>query len=435
MNELNLENYWMPYTGNKAFKANPRLLVEADGMYYKSSEGKKILDGISGLWCCNAGHCHPHIVKAIQDQIATMDYATAFNMAHPKVFELATKIASITPEGLNRIFFANSGSEAVDTAMKVTLAYHLSKGENQRTKFISREKGYHGVNFGGTSVGGIPNNRKFFGTSFNDLNCLSNTWDPENMSFSKGQPKWGKHFADELEVFLQEHDSSTIAGVIIEPVVGSGGVIIPPEGYLERIREICTKHKIILIFDEVITGFGRVGAAFASERFNVTPDIITMAKGLTGAAVPMSAVAFHDDIYTQIISNSEEVIELFHGYTYSGHPVAAAAGIASLEVYEKEGLFERARDLEPYFEEAIHSLQGENSILDIRNIGLMAAVQFSSDDKPSTEKASKVFLHCYENNVLVRFSVDYLVLSPALIAEKQHIDKIVSTIREAIRSL
>jgi len=253
--------------------------------------------------------------------------------------------------------------------------------------------------------------------------------------FFKGSAKWGKHFADELEVFLQEHDSSTIAGVIIEPVVGSGGAIIPPEGYLERIREICTKHKIILIFDEVITGFGRVGAAFASERFNVTPDIITMAKGLTGAAVPMSAVAFHDDIYTQIISNSEEVIELFHGYTYSGHPVAAAAGIASLEVYEKEGLFERAKDLESYFEEAIHSLQGENSILDIRNIGLMAAVQFSSDDKPSTEKASKVFLHCYENNVLVRFSVDYLVLSPALIAEKQHIDKIVSTIREAIRSL
>ena len=435
-NTLNLDNFWIPFTGNKAFKAEPRLLVEADGMYYTSDDDKKILDGIAGMWCCNAGHCHPHIVKAVQDQIATMDYATAFNMSHPKAFELAEKISQLTPEGLDRIFFGNSGSEAVDTALKVAVAYHVSRGEGQRSRFISREKGYHGVNVGGTSVGGIPTNRKSFGALLSGTDHLPHTWDPKEMSFSKGQPTWGLHLAEELESILTLQDASTIAGVIIEPVIGSGGVIVPPEGYLERIREICDKHGILLIFDEVITGFGRLGNSFAANRFNVCPDIITMAKGLTGAAIPMSATAFKTEIYDEIINSSDSVIELFHGYTYSGHPVAAAAGLATLEVYENENLFDRALTMEPIFEENLHSLNGEKFIIDIRNLGLMGAIHFGSEDNRSAvEVASKVFKYCYENDVLVRFSGEFIVLSPALIVEEEQIKLIIETIRQGIHSL
>jgi len=435
-NTLNLDNFWIPFTGNKAFKAEPRLLVEADGMYYTSEDDKKILDGIAGMWCCNAGHCHPHIVKAVQDQIATMDYATAFNMSHPKAFELAEKISQLTPEGLDRIFFGNSGSEAVDTALKVAVAYHVSRGEGQRSRFISREKGYHGVNVGGTSVGGIPTNRKSFGALLSGTDHLPHTWDPKEMSFSKGQPTWGLHLAEELESILTLQDASTIAGVIIEPVIGSGGVIVPPEGYLERIREICDKHGILLIFDEVITGFGRLGNSFAANRFNVCPDIITMAKGLTGAAIPMSATAFKTEIYDEIVNSSDSVIELFHGYTYSGHPVAAAAGLATLEVYENENLFDRALTMEPIFEENLHSLNGEKFIIDIRNLGLMGAIHFGSEDNRSAvEVASKVFKYCYENDVLVRFSGEFIVLSPALIVEEEQIKLIIETIRQGIHSL
>lgn len=435
-NTFNLDNFWIPFTGNKAFKAEPRLLVEADGMYYTSDDDKKILDGIAGMWCCNAGHCHPHIVKAVQDQIATMDYATAFNMSHPKAFELAEKISQLTPEGLDRIFFGNSGSEAVDTALKVAVAYHVSRGEGQRSRFISREKGYHGVNVGGTSVGGIPTNRKSFGALLSSTDHLPHTWDPKEMSFSKGQPTWGLHLAEELESILTLQDASTIAGVIIEPVIGSGGVIVPPEGYLERIREICDKHGILLIFDEVITGFGRLGNSFAANRFNVCPDIITMAKGLTGAAIPMSATAFKTEIYDEIVNSSDSVIELFHGYTYSGHPVAAAAGLATLEVYENENLFNRALIMEPIFEENLHSLKGEKFIIDIRNLGLMGAIHFGSEDNRSAvEVASKVFKYCYENDVLVRFSGEFIVLSPALIVEEEQIKLIIETIRQGIRSL
>ena len=435
-NTLNLDNFWIPFTANNAFKAEPRLLVEADGMYYTSEDGKKILDGIAGLWCCNAGHCHPHIVKAVQDQIATMDYATAFNMSHPKAFELAEKISQLTPEGLDRIFFGNSGSEAVDTALKVAVAYHVSRGEGQRSRFISREKGYHGVNVGGTSVGGIPTNRKSFGALLSGTDHLPHTWDPKEMSFSKGQPTWGLHLAEELESILTLQDASTIAGVIIEPVIGSGGVIVPPEGYLERIREICDKHGILLIFDEVITGFGRLGNSFAANRFNVCPDIITMAKGLTGAAIPMSATAFKTEIYDEIVNSSDSVIELFHGYTYSGHPVAAAAGLATLEVYENENLFDRALIMEPIFEENLHSLKGEKFIIDIRNLGLMGAIHFGSEDNRSAvEVASKVFKYCYENDVLVRFSGEFIVLSPALIVEEEQIKLIIETIRQGIHSL
>ena len=435
-NTLNLDNFWIPFTGNKAFKAEPRLLVEADGMYYTSDDDKKILDGIAGMWCCNAGHCHPHIVKAVQDQIATMDYATAFNMSHPKAFELAEKISQLTPEGLDRIFFGNSGSEAVDTALKVAVAYHVSRGEGQRSRFISREKGYHGVNVGGTSVGGIPTNRKSFGALLSGTDHLPHTWDPKEMSFSKGQPTWGLHLAEELESILTLQDASTIAGVIIEPVIGSGGVIVPPEGYLERIREICDKHGILLIFDEVITGFGRLGNSFAANRFNVCPDIITMAKGLTGAAIPMSATAFKTEIYDEIVNSSDSAIELFHGYTYSGHPVAAAAGLATLEVYENENLFDRALTMEPIFEENLHSLNGEKFIIDIRNLGLMGAIHFGSEDNRSAvEVASKVFKYCYENDVLVRFSGEFIVLSPALIVEEEQIKLIIETIRQGIHSL
>ena len=435
-NTLNLDNFWIPFTANNAFKAEPRLLVEANGMYYTSDDDKKILDGIAGMWCCNAGHCHPHIVKAVQDQIATMDYATAFNMSHPKAFELAEKISQLTPEGLDRIFFSNSGSEAVDTALKVAVAYHVSRGEGQRSRFISREKGYHGVNVGGTSVGGIPTNRKSFGALLSGTDHLPHTWDPKEMSFSKGQPTWGLHLAEELESILTLQDASTIAGVIIEPVIGSGGVIVPPEGYLERIREICNKHGILLIFDEVITGFGRLGNSFAANRFNVCPDIITMAKGLTGAAIPMSATAFKTEIYDEIVNGSDSVIELFHGYTYSGHPVAAAAGLATLEVYENENLFDRALTMEPIFEENLHSLKEEKFIIDIRNLGLMGAIHFGSEDnRTAVEVASKVFKYCYENDVLVRYSGEFIVLSPALIVEEEQIKLIIESIRQGIHSL
>ena len=432
---LNLDNYWLPFTPNKKFKANPRLLTSAKGMFYKSDDGREVLDGIAGLWCTNAGHCHPKIVAAVQNQAAELDYATAFNMSHPKAFELAEKVSSLTPQGLDRIFYGNSGSEAVETAMKVALAYHASKGDGQKTKFIGREKGYHGVNFGGVSVGGLTPNRKSFGPLLPGIDHMPHTWDIEHMAFSKGQPEWGLHLADELEKILILQDPSTVAAVIIEPVTGSGGVIVPPVGYLERIREICTKHNVLLIFDEVITGFGRLGCCFAANRFDVRPDMITMAKGLTSAMIPMSAVAFDNSIYDQLMEGPEAMIELFHGYTYSGHPVACAAGIATLDVYEEEGLFDRAKEMEPHFQEAIHSLKGLNQVIDIRNIGLMGAIHFGSDGLPATEFAAKVFQHCYDNNVLVRYSGEFLVLSPSLIVEKEHLDMIVDALKAAITSV
>ena len=431
---LNLDNYWLPFTPNKKFKADPRLLVSAKGMYYKSDDGKEILDGISGLWCCNAGHCHPKIVSAVQNQVAELDYATAFNMSHPKAIELAEKISELTPKGLDRVFFGNSGSEAVATALKVALAYHASKGDGQKTKFIGREKGYHGVNFGGVSVGGLTPNRKSFGPLLPGIDHMPHTWSPEHMAFTKGQPEWGLHLAEDLEKILILQDPSTVAAVIIEPVTGSGGVIVPPIGYLERIREICTKHDVLLIFDEVITAFGRLGDSFAANRFNVRPDIITMAKGLTSAVIPMSAVAFDTNIHDQLMKGPEAMIELFHGYTYSGHPVACAAGIATLDVYQEEGLFDQAKELEPVFEEALHSLKGLNQIIDIRNIGLMGAVHFGSGDKPATEFAANVFQHCYENDVLVRYSGEFLVLSPSLVATKEHIHQITAALRKAIEA-
>ena len=431
---LNLDNYWLPFTPNKKFKENPRLLVSAAGMHYQTDDGREILDGISGLWCCNAGHCHPKIVSAVQHQVGELDYATAFNMSHPKAFELAEKIAELTPDGLDRVFFGTSGSEAVETALKVALAYHASKGDGQKTKFIGREKGYHGVNFGGVSVGGLTPNRKSFGPLLPGIDHMPHTWSLEDMAFTKGQPEWGLHLAEDLERILTLQDPSTVAAVIIEPVTGSGGVIVPPVGYLERIREICTKHDVLLIFDEVITAFGRLGDSFAANRFNVRPDIITMAKGLTSAVIPMSAVAFDTAIYDQLMEGPEAMIELFHGYTYSGHPVACAAGIATLDVYQEEGLFNKAKELEPIFEEALHSLKGLNQVIDIRNIGLMGAVQFGPGKLSATEFAANVFQHCYDNGVLVRYSGEFLVLSPSLIASKDHIHQISDALRNAIEA-
>ncbi len=431
---LNLDNYWLPFTPNKKFKENPRLLVSAAGMHYQTDDGREILDGISGLWCCNAGHCHPKIVSAVQHQVGELDYATAFNMSHPKAFELAEKIAELTPDGLDRVFFGTSGSEAVETALKVALAYHASKDDGQKTKFIGREKGYHGVNFGGVSVGGLTPNRKSFGPLLPGIDHMPHTWSLEDMAFTKGQPEWGLHLAEDLERILTLQDPSTVAAVIIEPVTGSGGVIVPPVGYLERIREICTKHDVLLIFDEVITAFGRLGDSFAANRFNVRPDIITMAKGLTSAVIPMSAVAFDTAIYDQLMEGPEAMIELFHGYTYSGHPVACAAAIATLDVYQEEGLFDKAKELEPIFEEALHSLKGLNQVIDIRNIGLMGAVQFGPGKLSATEFAANVFQHCYDNGVLVRYSGEFLVLSPSLIASKDHIHQISDALRNAIEA-
>tara|TARA_B110000014_G_scaffold257293_1_gene241678 strand:+ start:13226 stop:14539 length:1314 start_codon:yes stop_codon:yes gene_type:complete len=435
-NSLNLDNYWMPFTANQLFKENPRLLVESSGMYYTSHDDRNILDGVAGLWCCNVGHCHPTVVSAIREQVGKLDYSTIFNMAHPKIFELAEKVSSLTPEGLDRIFFGNSGSEAVETAMKVVLGYHALRGEPNRTKFIGREKGYHGVNFGGTSVGGIPLNKDLFGSLFSDVDLIPHTWNPAYMAFSKGVPSWGGHLADILEEKLLLHDPSTVAAVIIEPVTGSGGVIVPPEGYLKKIRDICDKYNILLIFDEVITGFGRLGHSFAAERFQVRPDIITMAKGLTSGVIPMSAVAFRNDIHQEFMSASPDSIELFHGYTYSGHPVASAAALAVLEVYEEEDLFNRALSLETLFEDTLHSLKGINdSVLDIRNIGLMGAIHFNDNKGPANATSMKVFQECYDQGLLLRSSADYLVISPALIVQEEQILKIGETLKSVINKL
>ena len=372
-----MDAYWMPFTGNRYFKENPRVIHRAEGMYCWSHDGRKLLDMVAGLWCCNAGHCDPRIVKAIQDQAADLDYAMAFQLGHPKAFELASKLTEIAPDGIDHAFFVNSGSEAVETAMKMTLAYHRIRGQGERTRFIGRERGYHGVGFAGISVGGMSPNRKMFGSMLPGVDHLPHTHNLEHNAFSRGLPDWGDHLADELENIIALHDPSTIAGVIMEPISGSAGVLLPPKGYLKKIREICTKHEIMLIFDEVICGFGRTGDAFAATRFDVTPDIITVAKGLTSGTVPMGGVLTRGDIYDTFMTGPESAIEFFHGYTYSGHPLAAAAGCATLDVYAEDDLFNRARSLEDMFADALHSLKDEPYVIDIRNFGLIGAVELT----------------------------------------------------------
>jgi beta-alanine--pyruvate transaminase len=429
-----LESYWMPFTGNRYFKQHPRMISRAEGMYCYTHEGKKLLDAVAGLWCCNAGHCHPKIVEAIKSQAEVLDYAMAFQLGHPTVFELANKLTDMAPDGIDYAFFVNSGSEAVDTALKMALAYHRIRGEGARTRLIGREKGYHGVGFGGISVGGISPNRKMFGAMLPGVDHLPHTHHIEHNAYSRGLPQWGAHLADELENIVALHDPSTIAAVIIEPIAGSAGVILPPEGYLKRVREICDKHGILLIFDEVICGFGRTGDTFGASRFGVTPDLMTTAKGLTSGTVPMGAVLASGDIYDTFMTGPEGAIEFFHGYTYSGHPLAAAAGSATLDVYTGEGLFERARDLEDGFADALHSLKGEPNVIDVRNFGLIGAVELEPIEGQPTARAMSIFRECFDNGVIIRTTGDTLAFSPPLIIDEAQIETVVEAVRGALRN-
>ena len=430
----NLDAYWMPFTANRQFKAHPRMLVSAEGMYYMTQDGRQILDGTAGLWCVNAGHCREKIVGAVQAEVARMDYAPAFQMGHPGVFDLASRVARLLPGDLDHVFFTNSGSEAVDTALKIALAYHRLHGEASRTRLIGRERGYHGVGFGGVSVGGIAANRKLFGPLLPGVDHLPHTHNLEKNAFSRGQPAWGGHLADELERLIALHDASTIAAVIVEPMAGSTGVLPPPKGYLERLREICDRHDILLIFDEVITGFGRLGENFAADYFDIVPDVITCAKGLTNATVPMGAVAVRSDIYeTFMAAAGDNMIEFFHGYTYSGHPLACAAGLATLEVYEEEDLFARASSLAPYFEDVAHALKDAPHVIDIRNLGLAAAVELEPRAGQQTARAFDVFLQCYDKGVFVRTTADTVTISPPLIAQPKDIDRIFETLGDVLR--
>ncbi len=430
-----LRAFWMPFTANRQFKAAPRMLVAAEGMHYTSADGRSVLDGTAGLWCVNAGHKRPRIVKAIQEQVEELDYAPAFQMGHPGAFELANRLVDIAPEGLTHVLYANSGSEAVETALKVALAYHRARGEGGRFRLIGRERGYHGVNFGGISVGGIVNNRKMFGTLLTGVDHMRHTHDLARNAFTVGQPEHGAELADDLERIATLHDPSTVAAVIVEPMAGSTGVLLPPLGYLQRLREICDKHGILLIFDEVITGFGRVGAPFGAQRFGVTPDMIVCAKGITNGVIPMGAVLVKEQIHDAFMQGPEHLIEFFHGYTYSGNPVACAAALATLETYREEGLFERALALEPYWAEAIHSLRGLPHVIDIRNLGLIGAIELEPIPGRPTARAFEAFLRAYERGYLIRTTGDIIALSPPLIIEKSHIDELFGALAGVLKSL
>ncbi len=432
---LNMEPLWLPFTPNRQFKAAPRLIAAAKDMHYTTTDGRTVLDGVAGLWCVNAGHCRQPIVKAIQKQAETMDYTTAFNMSHPTVFQAAEMVTRLAPKGLDHVFFANSGSEAVDTALKIALGYHHVTGK-PRHRLIGRERGYHGVGFGGISVGGMTPNRKAFSAAMlPGVDHLPHTHNLEKNAFSKGQPEWGGHLADDLERIVALHDASNIAAVIVEPVAGSTGVLVPPRGYLRRLRELCDKHGLLLIFDEVITGFGRTGSAFASHTFDVVPDMITFAKGISNGAVPLGGVLLKKEIYEAFMHGPSDQIEFFHGYTYSGHPLATAAAVATMDIYEQEGLFERGKDLAPYFEEAVHSLKGLPHVIDIRNLGLMCGVELAPVAGHPGKRAYEAFLKCYEKGVLVRSAGETVALTPPLIATRQHVDQIVGTLGDALKAM
>ena len=434
-NELDLNAYWVPFTANRAYKAAPRLLQSAAGMHYRTEDGREVLDGMSGLWCCNAGHCHPAIARAIAEQAAEMDYATAFGLAHPAAFRLASRLAALAPEELDAVFFVNSGSEAVDTALKIALAYHHARGESSRTRLVGRERGYHGVGFGGTSVGGIGNNRKQFGPLLPGVLHLPQTYSFEHHAFTRGQPDWGGHLADELERLIAVHHASTIAAVIVEPFAGSAGVLPPPVGYLERLREITSAHGILLVFDEVIAAFGRVGTAFAAERFGVAPDIVTVAKGITSGAVPMGAVLVRGDIRDAIVDAAPDAIEFFHGYTYSGHPLACAAAMATLDVYESEGLFARSQALEPVLESAVHDLADRPHVRDIRNIGLAAAVELEPRAGAPGARGTAAFERAFDRGVLLRATADTVAIAPAPIASEENIRAAAGVLGEVLAEL
>ena len=433
-NDPRAEHFWMPFTANRQFKASPRLLQSAEGMYYTDTDGRQVIDGTAGLWCCNAGHGRREITEAVSRQIATMDFAPTFQMGHPLPFELAEQLAQIAPPGLNRVFFTNSGSESADTALKVALAYQRAIGQGSRTRLIGRELAYHGVGFGGISVGGMGNNRKAFGSALlPGVDHLPHTLDLARNAFSRGLPEHGVEKADELERLVALHGAENIAAVIVEPMSGSAGVILPPLGYLQRLREITRKHGILLIFDEVITGFGRVGKAFAAQRWGVTPDILTCAKGLTNGAVPMGAVLVSDDIQQAFMHGPESAIEFFHGYTYSGHPVACAAALATLEIYQREQLLEKAIELESYWQDALFSLSGLPGVIDIRSVGLVGGIQFDAHAEGVGKRGYAVFRQSFEDGLLVRASGDTIALSPALIIEKPQIDAIIERFADAIR--
>jgi beta-alanine--pyruvate transaminase len=427
--------YWMPFTANRQFKSAPRMVASAKGMYYTSTDGRQILDGIAGLWCCNAGHGAKPIVEAIQKQAATLDFSPPFQIGHPLAFELANRIVDLTPANLDHVFFCNSGSEAVDTALKIALAYQRVKGEGARTRLIGRERGYHGVGFGGISVGGMVANRKMFGQMLAGVDHLPHTHDLAKNAFTRGLPEHGANLADELERLVALHDASTIAAVIVEPMAGSTGVLLPPKGYLKRLREITRKHGILLIFDEVITAFGRLGGAFAAGAWDVEPDMITFAKGVTSGAVPMGGVVCSKAIHDAFMVGPPGAIELFHGYTYSAHPLACAAGIAALQLYKDEGLFARAAAMAPKFEDALHSLKGVKNVIDIRNYGLVGAVELAPREGAPGARAFAAFLKAWEKGVMLRTAGDAIVLSPALIIEESHIAQIVDTMREVLSTL
>ncbi len=430
-----LDAYWMPFTANRQFKAKPRMMAKADRMHYWTPEGRRILDGFSGLWCCNAGHNRKPIVEAIQKQAATMDYAPAFQMGQPLAFELANRIVEIAPEGMNHVFFCNSGSEAVDTALKIALAYHRVRGEGARTRLIGRERGYHGVGFGGISVGGMVANRKVFGTMLAGVDHLQHTHDLAKNAFTKGEPEHGAHLADELERLVALHDASTIAAVIVEPMAGSTGVLFPPKGYLKRLREITKKHGILLIFDEVITAFGRLGGAFGADVYGVTPDLITFAKGVTSGTVPMGGVLATSAIHDAFMVGPPGAIELFHGYTYSAHVLACAAGVATLQLYKDEDLFARAAKMAPVFGEALHSLKGTRHVIDIRNGGLAGAVELEPRAGAPGARTFEAYLGCWEKGLLVRQAGEIVCLAPALIVEEAHIAEMVDTLRQVLQSI
>jgi beta-alanine--pyruvate transaminase len=429
-----MDAFWMPFSANRDFKKHPRMLVSASGMYYRTDTGREVLDGTGGLWCCNAGHAQPRIIEAVSRQIATMDFAPTFQMGHPLPFALAERLVKISPDTLNHVFFTNSGSESVDTALKIALAYHRARGEGQRTRLIGREKGYHGVGFGGMSVGGMVNNRKYYGPMLPGVDHLRHTLDLSRNAFSRGLPQHGVELAEDLERLVQLHDASTIAAVIVEPIAGSAGVVLPPEGYLKRLREICDKHGILLIMDEVITGFGRVGKAFAAQRFDIRPDLMTTAKGLTNGSVPMGAVFVSDQVHDAFMHGPEGMIDLFHGYTYSGHPLACAAALATLDIYAEENLFEKAIDLGQYWEDGLHDLKGLPNVIDIRNFGLIGAIELAPRDGKPGARAFEVFKRCFhDQDLLIRTTGDVIALSPPLILERSHIDLMFSRLAAAIR--
>ncbi|MDE1997968.1 MAG: aspartate aminotransferase family protein [Burkholderiales bacterium] len=433
---LNLDAYWMPFTANQAFKRSPRMLERAEGMHYWTPEGRRILDGTAGLWCVNAGHARPRITQAIAAQAAKMDYAPPFQMAHADAFRLAERLTQHLPPTLKHVFFTTSGSEAVESALKIALAYHRANGEAHRTRLIGRERGYHGVNFGGTAVGGMGPNRKWFGSQMAGVDHLRHTHDLGRNAFSRGQPEHGAELADDLERLISLHDASTIAAVIVEPVAGSTGALMPPQGYLQRLRQICSQHGIVLIFDEVITGFGRLGAPFAAQHYEVTPDLMTMAKGITNGCVPMGAVACHQTIHQTIIRATPHGIELPHGYTYSAHPLACAAALATLDTYEEENLFSRASSMSPDWEDMLHSLADLPFVIDIRNTGLVGAIELAPRmGAPVGSRAFEVYLSCWEAGLLVRTTGDTIALSPPLIIERQQIHEMGQILSNALRRL